>query len=71
MPKAKSKKRKAKKMKSAKRKQSELSLLNIKVSPADRRALDAAAKKYAGGNLSAWLRFAGMVFKPSKHQHVR
>lgn len=68
MPKAKRKKKM--KTKRAKRKVTELSLLNIKVSPADRRALDAAAKKYAKGNLSAWLRFAGTMFKPSKTQHL-
>jgi hypothetical protein len=40
-----------------------LSLLNIKISRKDRKALDAAAGKYAKGNLSAWLRFAGTSFK--------
>lgn len=39
-------------------------LLNIKVSPKDKRALEAAARKYAGGNLSAWLRLAGSNYVP-------
>jgi hypothetical protein len=45
-----------------------LSLLNLKVSKADRAALNAQAKRYAAGNLSAWLRFAGVTFKPKKSQ---
>lgn len=44
---------------------SSLSLLNIKVSKRDRAALVAAARKYADGNLSAWLRFAGTQLKRS------
>lgn len=40
-------------------KTSRLTLLNIKVSAADRAALVRAARKNANGNLSAWLRFAG------------
>lgn len=41
-------------------------LINLKVSDSDRRALNAAAKKYANGNLSAWLRYAGAAFRPGK-----
>lgn len=43
-----------------------LRLVNLKVSPPERKRLDAAARKYAGGNLSAWLRFAGVAFRPSQ-----
>jgi hypothetical protein len=64
MPKAKKKPAK----KAAKKAVSALSLLNLKVSKADRDALNAQAKKYAKGNLSAWLRFAGTQFKPKKSQ---
>lgn len=50
----------------SKRQKSNLSLLNIKVSPEDRKLLVRAAKKHANGNISAWLRTAGMYFKPTK-----
>lgn len=49
-----------------KRRKTQLTLLNIKVSPKDRKILNAAAKKFEGGNLSAWLRRAGMQYKPGK-----
>ena len=74
MPKSKKKSSKKKPAKKAARKAvkkavtSGLSLLNLKVSKADRAALNAQAKKYAQGNLSAWLRFAGTQFKPKKSQ---
>lgn len=42
------------------------SLLNLKVSERDKRALNAAAKKYSDGNLSAWLRDAGKRYVPAK-----
>lgn len=67
--KAKSKPRK-KKMKRAKSKKSIVSLLNLKVTDQDRRALNALAERYAKGNLSAWLRFAGEEFRPSKKQRM-
>jgi len=51
--------------------QKPMRLINIKVNGKDRRALLAAAEKYAGGNLSAWLRFAGLHFKPVKTLIVR
>ncbi len=41
-----------------------ITLLNLKISEKDKRALQAQAKKYANGNVSAWLRFAGVRFKP-------
>jgi hypothetical protein len=47
-----------------------LTLMNLKVSGKDRRALLAQADKYAKGNLSAWLRFAGTHFRPAKAQQV-
>lgn len=60
--KARKAKMKTKTKKSVKTK-THLSLLNIKVTAADKRALDAAARKYGKGNLSAWLRYAGTTFK--------
>lgn len=45
-----------------------MSLLNIKVTDRDKKLLVRAAEKYARGNLSEWLRFAGMTFRPKKTQ---
>jgi len=49
----------------------DLTLLNLKISSKDRRRLVAMAKKYAGGNLSAWLRFAGAHYVPPKSVIIR
>lgn len=38
--------------------------LNFKVSVKDKKRLQDLADKYAGGNLSKWLRVAGLSFKP-------
>lgn len=38
--------------------------INIRVSAREKRRLEAAAKKWAGGNLSLWLRTAGVAFRP-------
>ena len=46
-------------------------LINLKVSPAEMKAIQENATKYAGGNYSAWLRYAGMNFKPSKSELVK
>lgn len=43
-------------------------LLNIKADRKDRAELKAQAKKFMEGNLSGWLRFAGMRFRPTKSQ---
>lgn len=45
---------------------SQLSLLNLKVTERDRKAFNARAKEYANGNVSAWLRMAGINFRPAK-----
>lgn len=39
-------------------------MLNIRVSLKERKALLAAAKKFTKGNLSLWLRVAGLAYKP-------
>jgi hypothetical protein len=46
-------------------------LMNLKVTRKDRALLTAMAKRYANGNLSAWLRLAGSEFRPSKAQLAR
>lgn len=64
-------KTKAKKKKPAKAKAKALSLMNLKVSGKDHKLLVARAKKYAGGNLSAWLRYAGSNYVPPKNVVIR
>lgn len=41
-------------------------LISLKMSEQERKALQQMADKYADGNLSNWLRKAGMQFKPKK-----
>lgn len=41
-------------------------LINLKAADEERAALQAKADKYANGNLSAWLRYAGLHHKPTK-----
>lgn len=45
-------------------KKEKLTLINIKVSEEDRKLLMSQAKRYADGNLSAWLRYAGIHYVP-------
>lgn len=45
---------------------SEWSLMNFKITTPERRRILAKAKKYAGGNLSGWLRQAGLNHDPVK-----
>lgn len=49
-----------------KKEKPEMSLLNLKITAVDKRRINANARRYAGGNLSAWLRHAGIAFKPGK-----
>ena len=53
-----------------KKKLEKLKLRNVKLSPRDERLLQAKAKKHADGNLSAWLRHAGMRYTPKKSERV-
>jgi hypothetical protein len=46
-------------------------IFNIKVSPLERKRLIMQAKKYANGNLSAWLRYAGTYYRPSKTELIK
>ncbi len=43
-------------------------MINIKASLKQKRALQARADAYANGNLSLWLRYAGMRYKPSQEE---
>ena len=75
MKKAKTKKKVVKK-KAAKKTLSKddrelLKIVNLKVSSKDRSGLVKNAKRYAGGNLSAWLRYAGLHFTPAKSETVK
>lgn len=52
-------------LKSAK-KPSKLTLVNIKVTPLEKKAIKALADRYAKGNLSLWLRYAAINCRPRK-----
>ena len=41
-------------------------LINLKVTPKQMKTIQENATKYAGGNYSAWLRYAGMNYKPTR-----
>ena len=43
-----------------------LEVVNIKMQLPERKALEAKAKRFAAGNLSAWLRLAGLKYIPTK-----
>jgi hypothetical protein len=43
----------------------DLTLINLKATERDRALLISRAKRFAKGNLSAWLRHAGIHHKPS------
>lgn len=66
------KKAASRKKKSAKRRPtrepSQLKLMNLKASSKDRAAITSLARKYADGNISAWLRTAGMNYVPNKRR---
>jgi hypothetical protein len=47
-----------------------LPLINLKVEPAIKNAMQVRAKKH-GLNLSAWIRFASTTFQPTKAQLQR
>ncbi len=44
------------------------SLLNFKADKTQRKIITAKAKRFTKGNLSAWLRLAGMTARPTKTQ---
>lgn len=47
-------------------KRKNIRLITLKLTPKEKRELLAKAKKYADGNLSLWLRYAGSRHKPTK-----
>lgn len=47
-------------------KKEQTELVNFKIKKDEKKAIMAKAKKYAGGNLSFWLRYAALHFVPSK-----
>lgn len=46
----------------------ETTLLNLRVTVSEKAELEAKARKYAKGNLSAWLRIAGLSYEPRKSE---
>lgn len=65
MPAKKQKKAKAKK---AKKTQEDRAIVAVRLDPAAKKACMRSAKRYAGGNLSQWVRFASTNFKPTRAQ---
>lgn len=49
---------------------SELILVPIKIHPREIRVMKRLAKKHAGGNFSAWLRHAGLRYRPKRGEAV-
>jgi hypothetical protein len=43
-------------------------LINIKIRPSELKKIRENAEAWAGGNLSEWLRFAGIRHKPSREE---
>lgn len=40
--------------------------VNVRVTETERSLIEKLARKYAGGNISAWMRHAALKFKPEK-----
>lgn len=59
-----------KKMKTTKKAKTKLKIMNIKVTSPKRIELRTRAKKYAKGNMSAWLRHAGTRYKPARAEII-
>ncbi len=45
-------------------------IMNFKIDSKDRKALSVLAKKFAQGNLSAWLRHAGLRYQPKRGEKI-
>ena len=63
--------KKIKKLKSSQPKRKKLPLVNFKCAKSDQVLLRRLARKYAGGNFSAWLRHAGLKYRPKKGVIIR
>lgn len=59
-----------KKKRSYKKTPGEATLVPIKIQPRAIREIRANAKKYADGNLSAWMRHAAIRYKPKRGEVV-
>lgn len=46
-------------------------LINLKITSAEREAIQKNADRYAGGNISKWLRYAGAHLKPISKDFTR
>lgn len=66
MKKAKKSKAKKVKLQLKRPKKEKPTLINFKVVKSDLKAIEARAKKFAGGNLSLWLRHAGLKYTPKR-----
>lgn len=49
---------------------SQLKITNLKLASKDRKALKEKAKLFTKGNLSAWLRYAGLQYVPKKGESI-
>lgn len=53
-----------------KAKRAPLQIINVKMTEADHKRLIAKAKRFADGNLSAWVRYTGRVYTPKKGEKI-
>ncbi len=59
-----------KKLGQLKKRKSDLDVIILKISAADRKKILANAKRFAEGNMSAWLRHAGKVYTPEEGEKI-
>lgn len=52
------------------KKKEDLKIIPIKTTRTERRALKSRAQDFANGNLSAWLRHAGLNYRPKKAEQI-
>ena len=50
------------------KKEGDLKLVNFRATQEDIKIIKKMAKKYAKGNVSAWLRYVAMNYKPTKKE---
>lgn len=71
MPKKSKAPRKPSKKAPSKNSKPKLIVVNVKMTRAERATLKAYAKRFADGNLSAWVRHAGHRYTPKKGEKIR
>ncbi len=59
-----------KKAKARGKRASKLGVVNVKMSAADRKVVTTNAKRWAKGNLSAWIRESGKLYTPKKGEKI-